>query len=145
MDIQEYSSSQKLEVSRNSKLYFPAGLESTNQDPKKFWRIINNSLINPVSNTSDINIKTDSDEIISGPVVSEHFNNYFSSLGNNLQDQYSHQSDRSGVFKVYNRLQIDSHLYVTNELVEDVIADLNVHKGSGVTNVPSFALKDRQL
>ena len=25
MDIQEYSSSQKLEVSRNSKLYFPAG------------------------------------------------------------------------------------------------------------------------
>ena len=25
MDIQDYSSSQKLEISRNSKLYFPAG------------------------------------------------------------------------------------------------------------------------
>ena len=111
-------------------------------DPKKFWRILNNTLLKGQGDTNNIVFDMGNTQYSSAKESCEIINSHFANIGQRLHEQF----DVGGINRVYqNVFNIDIHdnfaEFVEDDIVK-IVKDIDVHKSSGIDFFPTFILKD---
>ena len=112
-------------------------LDLNKADPKKFWRIINSTLLKANSQQSQTNLLSDDGSSLS-------YEDYLTGFGMTLTDQFSCtpiQPD-SPSFNSYGRQRLNHSYTLTEDDILKIVNDIEISKGSGIDFLPSFILKD---
>ena len=115
-------------------------LETNKSDPKKFWRIINNTIIKKGSNSDHTNLTHADGHILSLEDSCEYMNDYLVSIGDNLEREFS--GVNSGPSRYYLKDSIISNYVITKEDVVCCLKEIDNSKGSGIDFIPTFVIKD---
>ena len=135
---------------RQAKKDFILGeLETHDDDPKKFWKVIQKVVPSKDGSTSrDILLKHDGSKIDRNKVA-QYINDYFINVGNfSLPDsQVLAQDEQSNSGLTSDAPASDAPIFenlveVTEREVFNLIKDINVSKSSGLANVSSFIVKE---
>ena len=115
-------------------------LEANRSDPKKFWRIINSTIIKNGSSCEHINLKNAEGTSLTLEESCNYMNDYLVSIGESLEDefsgtQYTPTSD-------YNIHPMLSRYMITQEDVIAGLKEIDKSKGSGIDFLPTFIIKD---
>ena len=123
--------------------FIKESLEQNKSDPKKFWRIINNSILKKNPTQELTNLITDDGLNLSYKDSCSYMNNYLSSVGETLNNQFDDDIDPTNIFfNTYSRIPNDHKYIITDADVLKVIGDIESCKGSGIEFLPTFILKD---
>ena len=122
--------------------YIKETLFQYKDDPKKFWRVLNNNLLKGEINTSDITFNTGNDVYTTIADSCEYMNEHFADVGRRLYSQFRNDMSLNNYVPVYNNnCSEDDIIFVVDDIVK-IVHDIDVHKGSGIDYLPSFILKD---
>ena len=123
--------------------FIKESLNTNKSDPKKFWRIINNSILKKSPSQEFTNLVTEDGVRLSHEDSCTYMNNYLSGYGEKLGSQYTGVIDPNNpVYNTYSRIQTFHEYTITNADVLKVINDIESCKGSGIDFLPTFILKD---
>ena len=117
-------------------------LDQHKNDPKKFWQILNDSLLKDNKNSSHITFDKGDGQYTSIDDACEYINNHFTNIGARLHNQFKDTVVLNTFNTIYDVHTADDEVDFT---VEDVIAllkHINVYKSSVIDYVPTFVLKD---
>ena len=118
-------------------------LDNNYSDPKKFWRIINSTIIKPTQSNSDISLQSENGTTVTGDQTCKHFNKYFASLGSSSEITPGNSpSDYNDLPGIYMKAALEMDISISEREVRDLIDEINIHKGSGFAYVPAFVLRD---
>ena len=134
-------------VCRNSKkAYYQNFFANNANNLRNTWKGIKSIIELKNSKKSDPCSLLVDDKLISDPVkIANEYNNYFSTIANNLRNK---MFDRNKNFKSYlqNRRENSFFINPTNEEeIIEIINDLDCMKCSGPHSIPSFIFKDIKL
>ena len=126
-------------ITRAKSNYISESLEINKQNPKTFWRTINDLLPNKKQTDSHILLKDQIDnEIISDDDVPNYINTYFTSIGPKLAENYKKPFEIIGPI---GQEQFQFEL-LTNQQVMDEIKQINIAKPSAIYLISTKVLKD---
>ena len=119
-------------------------LEINKSDPKKFWRIINNTLLKGGSSRAQTNLMSNEGITLSYKDSCTYMNDYLTDFGKTLTEQFLGNpiNPSCDYFKIYNKQPLDSTYTITEDDVLRAISDIETTKGSGIDFLPTFILKD---
>ena len=119
-----------------------ATLENNRDNPKKFWRILNNSLLKGNHKSSDVTFDTGNENYTERVDSCEYMNNYIADIGVKLHEQFRNSSLGQEYPKIYNLECSDEEIVFTQDDILNAVNNIDVYKGSGIDYLPSFILKD---
>ena len=123
--------------------FIKESLDSNKTDPKKFWRIINNTLLKKNTSYDKTNLITTDGQRLSLDESCTYMNNYLAGFGETLNNQYNNEiNSDEPIFKTYQRPLINMEYVITEEDVLRTINGIDSSKGSGIDFLPTFILKD---
>ena len=122
--------------------YIKESLYQYKDDPKKFWQILNNSLLKGEMNTNDVTFNVGNDVYTTIEDSCEYMNNHFANVGKRLHSQFSNSLLQNNYVDEYNIECDNSEIMFNVDDIVKVVKDIDVHKGSGIDYMPSFILKD---
>ena len=124
--------------------YIKDTLYQNRNDPKKFWRVLNSTLLKGDSISSDITFNLGNDSYTSISNSCYYINEYFANIGKNLHSQFqmTQMDNNNNYTNVYNLENSAEDIIFTVEDIIMVVKSIDVHKGSGIEYLPSFILKD---
>ena len=118
-------------------------LESNQTDPKKFWRIINNSLIKKQSNNDLVNLNGPDGQRLSFPDSCTYMNDYLVSIGKDLTDQFRNSPAELYCNDYYDgREPMSNDYHITIQDIKLALKEIDTAKGSGIDYLPTFIIKD---
>ena len=123
--------------------YYKSFFEDNKKDSKKVWegiRSINNVKNEKSSNNISLNI--DNETITDDLTISNHFNNFFTSVAKNLVNKIP-KTPKS--FHSYLKSSNENSFFLsptTKEDIEDILSTLKTNKIAGPGSVPTRILKD---
>ena len=121
--------------------YIKETLYSNKNDPKRFWRILNSTLLKGENTPSDITFNTGNDIYTEISDSCNYINKYFADIGKNLHAQFS-GGLLNDYINMYNIRNCEDEIVFRVDDVVMLVKNINVHKGSGIEYMPSFILKD---
>ena len=119
--------------------------ETLNQhknNPKKFWKILNGSLLKDSIDNSYTTFDKGDGNYTSTDDACEYINNHFASIGARLHNQFKDTVPMDLFNDVYNIQTVDDESDFTVEDILSVVNNINVYKSSGIDYIPTFVLKD---
>ena len=122
--------------------YIRETLNHYKDDPKKFWRVLNENLIKGERNSSDVTFSKGNDEYTNIDNSCEFMNDHFASIGKKLYDQFNNDLLLDNYECMYDLENSDEEIVFTVEDVIKLVKDIDIHKSSGIEYMPSFILKD---
>ena len=111
-------------------------------NPKKFWRILNENLLKGEKSSPDVTFNTGDDVYTSILDSCEFINNHFADIGKKLHSQFNNNLLPMNYVRMYNIESSDDEIVFDVDDVIKLVKDIDVHKGSGIEYLPSFILKD---
>ena len=124
------------------RLYFFYSFKASKGDSKETWKLLNDLLNRKKSKTNELpsTFKNDNGKLIKGTEMSNAFNNFFSSVGVNLEKTIpsSHSSPLHYVKRNVNNTFTD-HFYTTSLEVCNIIKELNP-VGGGIDKISTQIL-----
>ena len=134
-----------LDMGNNTVMYskcshVPNQLEANRSDPKKFWRIINNTIIYSNSSYDYINFKNDEGTSLTLEDYCSYMNDYLVSIGKKPEHEFSNSIVCPPNY--YNRDPILNTYVITKEDVIANLKEIDISKGSGIDFIPTFTIKD---
>lgn len=128
---------------KNAKnLYIKRELVQHQNDPRKFWQVIEKAWNPNTEKNNHINlIKKDTNEYISLDQIPNTFNNHLCSIAGKLTNRFS---DRNIPFMETINRTLDSMSMspITTTEVYDLVKKIEIHKTSALENISSKLLKD---
>ena len=130
-------------VNSSKEEFIKESLETNRNDPKTFWRIINNTIINKQTRTDPINLLDVHGNPLSYEDSCHYMNDYLSSIGDDLRDQFANgPSPDDASFKYYNSESL-MHTYSISPIdIINVLKEIDNSKGSAIEFIPTFIIKD---
>ena len=122
--------------------YIKETLMQYKNDPKFFLRILNNSQLKENRDSSHVTIDDGNGNYTGIDESCEFINDHFASVGARLHDQFKNNVNLDPFRDMYNINTSEDPDEFTLEEILSVVKNINVHKGSGIDYVPTFALKD---
>ena len=121
-------------------------LNSNLNDPKKFWRIINNSFLKGTKANEPINLLDDEGLSLTLEESCTYMNDYLTSFGVDLKRQFGNVHDTGPhSFSSYDQGTLAYEYEIKTEDIISVLKDIDINKGSGLDYLPSFVIKDAFL
>ena len=111
-------------------------------DPKKFWRILNENLLKGNKETMDVLFYCGSDRYTTMEGSCEYMNNYLGNVGVKLAAQFGVTAEDNVYNNVYNYEYTHDDTVFTPYDVTRVVKNIDIHKSSDIDFLPIFALKD---
>ena len=128
---------------RNSKAsYIKETLNRHKNDPKKFWRTLNETLLKGKSDCSHITFDRGDGQYTGISEASEYINNHFANIGSRLYNQFKDSVSIDSFSELYNLPTADDETELTVENILSAVRSINIHKSSGIEFMPTFILKD---
>ena len=122
--------------------YITNTLEQHKDDPKKFWRILNNTLLKSENESSNIVFDIGNNQYSTPENSCEIINTHFANVGRRLNAQFDTDNIEDLYETVYNiDTNDDDIVFCLNDIVK-LVNNIDVHKGSGIDFLPTFILKD---
>ena len=118
-------------------------LENSRNDPKRFWRIKNNSLLKKSNGSEEINLTNSDGVCLTAKDSCAFMNEYLTSFGVNLKQQFA--GDPTYLYTHYERAPLDRHYEIMAGDLISILKDIDCAKGSGLDYVPSFVIRDAFL
>ena len=128
-------------ISSAKEEFIKDSLESNRSDPKKFWRIINNTIINNNSKNGHINLVNNDGIGLSLEDSCRYMNDYLVSIGDNLEREFCSSNTNLRPPRHYIDQLLNDYV-ITKEDVLAILKEIDNSKGSGMDLVPTFILKD---
>ena len=126
---------------QNSKAdYIKQTLDTLKDDPKKFWRVLNDNLLKGNRCSSDITFNRGNEEYTSIPESCEFLNDYFAGIGEKLHTQFNNDLIHRNYTNIYDIESSDEEIEFALDDIVKIIKDIDVHKSSGIDLLPSFIL-----
>ena len=117
-------------------------LEQNKDNPKKFWILLNNTLLKGHTDSSNITFDMGNGQYTSIDGACGYMNDHFANVGQHLHDQFKDTVTLDPFVDLYDFERVDDEVAIIEEDVISVIKCINVHKGSGIEYLPTFILKD---
>ena len=122
--------------------YIKTTLGQHKDDPKKFWRILNSTLLKGDKDMSNVVFDIGNNTYSSPDTTCEMMNSHFASVGRKLHAQFDTDNVDGRYESIYNvNVCDDDIVFYENDIVK-IVKDIDVHKGSGIDFLPTFILKD---
>ena len=122
--------------------YIKNTLNQYKDDPKKFWRVLNSTLLKSDIQASDVTLNTGNDMYTNIDESCEYMNNHFAGVGKKLFSQFNNDAQLNDYIYMYNIEGSEDEILFSIEDVQKVVKEIDIHKGSGIDYLPSFILKD---
>ena len=122
--------------------YIKTTLENNRDDPKKFWRILNNTLLKGDHTASDTVFDMGNEHFTQITDSCEFMNDYIADIGVKLHDQFRNTSSGHVFQNMYNLEGSDEDIVFNRDDILHVVNSIDIHKSSGIDYIPSFILKD---
>ena len=122
--------------------YIRETLYNCKNDPKKFWRVLNENLLKGKMQSSDITFNKGNEEYTNIPESCEYMNNYFAGIGKKLHEQFNNGPLFGNYTNKYNIESSNEEIVLEIDDIIKIVQDIDVHKSSGIEYLPSFILKD---
>ena len=123
--------------------FIKQSLETNRNDPKIFWRIINNTIIKKQTNPDQINLLDAEGNSLTYEDSCHYMNDYLSNAGDDLQKQFAGcPAPDQASFHHYNCENLDRNYTISSLDIVNVLKDIDNSKGSGIEFVPTFIIKD---
>ena len=124
--------------------FIKESLDLNKSDPKKFWRIINESLIKNQTSHDQFNLITDDDVSLSYEDSCTYMNDYLTGFGETLMNQFKDNPIDPGCpgYNSYTRATLLHEYVIVEDDVIKTINNIETSKGSGIDLLPTFILKD---
>ena len=128
----------------NSKTtYIKDTLNNNRDNQKKFWRILNETLLKGNNANPNVVFKQNDGTYTDEKASCEFMNTHLANVGVNLSSQFGTVMCNENYNTIYNHNHDDDDDVVfTNNDVLRVVKNIDVHKGSGIDFLPTFILKD---
>ena len=140
----------KLARNRTNKLinsskedFIKTSLENNASDPKKFWRIINNSLLKNGNSSESVSLTDEEGVSLSDKASCTYMNDYLTNFGVNLKQQFT--GNLPTPTGHYERAILDWNYEILACDLISILKEIDCSKGSGLDFVPSFIIKDAFL
>ena len=127
----------------SKKVYFFSAINDTQKDPRKLWNVIRSVL--PASqdcaSALPLSLKINGHTITNDQAISEHFNEFFCSIGASLADKFNQSAPNSLSQYLEQRVSPSICLDVPNlsEIINAIQA-LSLNKSIGHDNIPPYYL-----
>ena len=117
-------------------------VEENKEDPKRFWRVINNEILGKKQREGVKAIKNDVGQLLYGKEAADYMNCYYANMG-----KAKKEADNSTIWDSasMNRDIPESRFtfsFVESVEVEKLVRDINVSKASGIEGISAKVLKD---
>ena len=130
-------------VNSSKEEFIKESLETNRNDPKKFWRIINNTIIKKPKSSDQTNILDSHGHSLSYEDSCYYMNEYLTSVGDDLRKQFANcPPPNQSSFEYYNRVKLDHTYIIQSADVIKILKDIDNSKGSGIEFIPTFIIKD---
>ena len=141
MARQARNNTNKLVLNAKSE-YIKNALEQNKDDPKKFWRILNNTLLKSEKDSANIVFDMGNNQYSSCSDSCEIINSHFANVGRNLYAQFDILTNNTIYQQIYGIDTCDDDIkFCVNDVVK-IVKKIDVHKSSGIDYLPTFILKD---
>ena len=117
-------------------------LENNKDNPKKCWRILNDTLLKGENRPANITLKKGNDTFTTTDESCDFMNNYLADIGVNLHDQFNARSSMTVYEDIYNCEGMHNDIIFPSNNVVKILNNIDVHKSSGIDFLPTFVLKD---
>ena len=117
-------------------------LEETSDNPKKFWRNLNDLLGRSKNDTVNVMFTQENGMDVSAENSADYLNRYFAQIGSTLADSLPSIPPHRTYGDQYNIIKDDIVRTITEQAVLEYVKNIDVNKSSGIDTIPSFILKD---
>ena len=122
--------------------YIKQTLNTHKDDPKKFWRVLNENLLKGSKCMSDIIFDKGDNECTNIPDACVYLNEFFAGIGKRLHSQFNTDLRNRNYNAVYNIDSSDDVIQFELCNIIKIVKDIDINKGSGIDFIPTFILKD---
>ena len=122
--------------------YISDTLHANKNDPKKFWRTLNDNLLKGEKSSSDTTFNKGDNVYTSISESCDYMNSYFADIGKKLHSQFNIDMLQNNYVPMYNIENSEEEIVFDVGNVAKLVKDIDVNKGSGIEYIPSFILKD---
>ena len=122
--------------------YIKQTLNTHKDDPKKFWRVLNENLLKGSKCMSDIIFDKGDNECTNIPDACEYLNEFFAGIGKRLHSQFNTDLRNRNYNAVYNIDSSDDVIQFELGNIIKIVKDIDINKGSGIYFILTFILKD---
>ena len=128
----------------SKKLHFKSEFEKYHNDPRKTWETIRSMLHSKSSSSSSLptSLKLNGSTIQDQTLISNYFNNFFCSIGENLSNSAASQENYE--FRDYLSNRVSSSIFLDSPSLSEIvksIQSLNMNKALGHDNILHYFLK----
>lgn len=130
-----------------SQYYYKAFLDCENK-PAKIWSLINKLSYNKIKEiTVPANLQTETDTITDAQAICEHFNEYFSTIGELLANDIPITYHQNNIFTTArfsgnpDAKKLSQLVPTTEEEINKIIDNLNVNIASGIDGINTKSIK----
>ena len=129
-------------INSSKATYIKDTLEANRDNPKKFWRILNETLLKGDNKSTNITLSTGNDGFTKTSGSCEYLNNYLVDIGVKLHDQFDHDTVDNAYQNIYNLESDNDDIVFTRDDLICSVHNIDVNKSSGIEFLPTFVLKD---
>ena len=122
--------------------YINETLAQHKDNPKTFWRILNDTLLKGHGDNSHITFDKGDGNYTSIDDACEYINTHFADIGERLHNQFKDTVLLDTFDDVYDIHTADDEGEFTVDDILSVVKNVNIYKSSGVEYIPTFVLKD---
>ena len=129
-------------ITSSKSTYIRETLNNTRDNPKKFWRILNEHLLKGNNDPSEVMFNQGDNQYTTIKGSCEFFNKHLADVGMSLDRQFNDGLNENLYENIYNNDCSDMDIVFSHLDVLRVVKNIDVHKGSGIDFLPTFILKD---
>ena len=127
----------------SKKLYFSSEINNNQNDPRKLWKVMRSAF--PSTNRSTVSpqsLQIDSRSTEDSQLVSNHFNEFFCTIGANLANKFVNNKSNSFVKHLKHRISPSIYLDTPSPIeIRSAIYSLSLNKAVGYDNISPFFLR----
>lgn len=134
----KHTYTENIKIERNS--YFESHIKLFKDDSKKFWKFLNSELTSSTSEIGQLKLKINNIEITDRKALTRKFNNYFSTIGQNLANNIP----PSMMKPEYNLTFEQNSIFITPTCpteIEKIVTRLKNKKSSGYDGISNDFVK----
>ena len=129
-------------INNSKSAYIKETLDNNKDNPKRFWRILNDSLLKGNNKPTHVVFNKDNEDFTNTEESCDYMNCYLTDIGRKLYTQFQNAPNDHVYENIYNYDSSDTQIVFTCDDIVCIVNNIDVHKGSGLDFLPSFVLKD---
>ena len=129
-------------INNSKAVYIKETLESNRDNPKRFWRILNDSLLKGNNKPTHVVFSKENEMFTDTEESCDYMNSYLTDIVRKLHYQFQKDYDDYTYENIYNHASSDNEIVFTCDDITCIVNNINVYKGSGLDFLPAFVLKD---